>query len=485
MKGAHKLMHSKTFKPSLPSFFASHDSPTELCMEQLQQISIESILESISDGIFIVNKELLITSFNRALEKITGIPRLDAIGQRCSKVFRSSLCEKNCVMQKTFATKTPMLNRQACIINAQGDNVPVNISTSLVRNRYNQVIGGVEIIQDLRPLSRQREKSTDQVQLDELITRNPTMGRVIKALPSIAASQDNVLIEGENGTGKEILARAIHAFSCRQQKPFLCLNCATLPDTPYAMELFGTRSRFFAAFHEASLGCSPLTGGGTLFLQEIGETSKNIQGQLLHILQEQTTDHENGTRSPCPDIRVIASTRRNLSPLMIAGAFRRDLYFHINCVSLGLPPLRERKEDIPLLIDHFISSTNQAQRKAITGVSQDAMDLLMAYNFPGNISELKNIIIHAYSSCAEGHIYPAHLPKRLRKLATVQPESFGMESAVQTVETQTIIAALKRNNYNRTAAARDLGIHKSTFFRKIKHLGIVLPQIDGRFRSIL
>lgn len=451
----------------------------ELFAGQLQQISIDSILDSFSDGILIVNKELLITSFNRAAEKLTGIPRWGAIGQRCSKVLRSTLCKKNCIMQKTFATKTPILNRQAFLICAQGHNVPVNISTTLLRNRFNEMIGGVAIIQEIHPLSL--DKSPDQVTYHEMMTRNQALGRIIKTLPKIAASRNNVLIEGECGTGKEVVARAIHGLSRWRRKPFFSLSCAALSEIPFPLNLFGN-NHFFTMVFDDNPACITLTRGSTLFLSEISEAGMAIQGQLASILPDKTTAvSEGANKLSFADVRVIASTSKNMHPLMATGSFSRELYCRINGVSLVLPPLRERKEDIPLLIDHFISSANRLQNKSVAGVSQEALDLLMVYNFPGNICELKNIIAHAYASCAEGYISPSHLPPELMQIDPIKQNSSYMERAVQAVEAQAIIAALERNKYNRSAAAHDLGIHKSTFFRKIKQLGIVLPQIDGRY----
>jgi DNA-binding NtrC family response regulator len=302
-------------------------------------------------------------------------------------------------------------------------------------------------------------------------------------LPKIAASNKNVLITGEVGTGKENLARAIHAYSDRKKKPFIVLNYSALPGSFPSSKLFGNKSMVFPGSYKEGSRCLALAQGSTLFLHEISETSKVVQQQLLKIMEEKKDKPKGTINSLNASVRVISSTDRNLPALIQKGNFSRDLYFQINGVTLELPPLRKRKEDIPLLIDHFVTCFNRVQSKSVAGVSQDALAMLLDYDFPGNIPELKNIIERALVLCPGDLVSSAHLPEELRKESNVKLESFGIEMAVQAVEAKTIIAALKRNNYNRTAAARDLGIHKSTFFRKIKNLGIVLPQIDGRFRS--
>lgn len=480
---AKKSFQSIRCESFTPSVTVKDETMFKKLIGQLQQASIESILDTLSDGIFIVDKELLITFFNRAAEEITGIPRNQAIGQRCAKIFRSNLCGKDCVMQKALATKTSIFNKYASIINFEGRYVPIHLSIKLLHDQNNEVIGGVEIFQDLRLVQQQSRKLASQFQFDELITRNHTMGKFINILPKIAASDKNVLITGEVGTGKEIMARAIHIYSGRKENPFIVLSCSALSGSFFSTKIFGNKSIEFPASYKEESGCLAFATGSTLFLDEISEIKKVLQQQLLGIIEGKKDKSNGTTNSLNASVRVIASTDKNLPALIKKGKFSRDLYFQLNGVRLELPPLRKRKEDIPLLVEHFITCFNRIQSKSVAGVSQDTMAMLMGYNYPGNISELKNIIEHAFVLCPGDLISPAYLPEELRKESNVKLESFGIEMAVQAVEAKTIIAALKRNNYNRTAAARDLGIHKSTFFRKIKNLGIVLPHIDGRFRS--
>lgn len=443
-------------------------SPSANSFEQLQ-IRPESILDSISDGVFTVDTQLRITSFNRAAETITGVSRRKAIGRPCAKIFCSSLCGTDCPMLKTLATGNPTLNLYAFITNAEGYQIPVNVSTTLLRDKKNEIVGGAETFQDLSLIAKLPKNAGSRIQVSEMITRNPAMGRVIKILPQIAAAGKPVLIEGENGTGKEMVARAIHTFSAHRDKPFIPIKCGALHgDFPFA-ELTNDFPEISPPRNNQAnrLWFPP---GSTLFFDDISEIAPPVQSRFLDMLEAKTEISTDAGGSGNGGVRLIAATSRD------------DRTRQIHCITLKLPPLRQRKEDIPLLTDHILSRANLLQNKSVHGVSPETMALLMAYDFPGNISELKNIIIHSFNECDEGFICPAHLPAELQNNPVTAFKSFDIEKAVQATEAQTIIAALKRNNYNRKAAARDLGIHKSTFFRKIKHLGIILPQTDGRFR---
>ncbi len=450
---------------------------------QFRQISTDLIMESISYGIFSVDLDWRITSFNRTAEKITGISRLNAIGRPCSSIFLSNMCGKDCAVQQTLSTKSAVLNRTALITDSQGRQIPISISTSLLRNCNNKIIGSAQIFRDISQSAFPPGIESRQIHLTELVSRNKIMGKIIKILPQIAASESTVLIEGENGTGKEALAHLIHTFSCRNNKPFVSIDCGALPPHLLATELYGNEDEFLTCSSKARPSCFDRAEGSTLFLDEINKISLPVQERLLRILQKKTCEPRGSTNSMHTDIRVITSSSDQLSSLVKEGAFLQNLYYQVNIIQLHLPSLRDRKEDLPLLIDHFVFRWNRMKGKTVKGISHETMDLLMNYDFPGNISELNKVIEHAFALCDEDYIQTSHLPEKIKQEARIKSDPVGIETAVQAVEAQAIIAALKRNNFNRKAAALDLGIHKSTFFRKIKHLGIVLPQVDGRFRQ--
>jgi PAS domain S-box-containing protein len=446
----------------------------------------ESILESISDGVFTVDADWRITSFNRAAEVITGIRRRDAIGKTCSDVFRASMCEADCALRHTVKTGKPIINKSAFIVNAHGQRIPISVSTAILRDDRGRISGGAETFRDLSLVEELRKELEGRCQIGDLVSRSTAMRRVFDLLPQIAPSDATVLIHGETGTGKELLARAIHNLSPRKNKPFVPVNCGALPDTLLESELFGYVKGAFTGAGKDKPGRFALAEGGTVFLDEIGDISPALQVRLLRVLQERTYEPLGDTQTRHADVRIIAATHRDLAALIRKGAFREDLFYRLNVVKLDLPPLRKRKEDVPLLVEYFVARFNRRQGKSVAGVAPDVMALLMAHDYPGNVRELENIVERAFVLCGVGRIERAHLPPELTgQPPTAQaPAPAGDTIAEQTraAQAQAIRAALERCGLNRLAAARDLGLHKSTLFRKMKALGIELPDKDGRSR---
>ncbi len=438
------------------------------------------ILDSIADGVFTVDREWKITMFNKAAEKMTGISREDAIGRRCCDVFRASICETECALNQTLQTGKSLINREIYILNAEGQRVPVSISTALLQDENGVVIGGVETFRDLSVIKQLRKELKGHFSFADIISRNHKMQELFNILPGIATSPSTVLIEGESGTGKELFARAVHDYSPRKSKPFIVVNCGALPDTLLESELFGYRAGAFTDAKKDKPGRLALAEGGTIFLDEIGDISPAMQVRLLRVLQDRTYEPLGATETITADVRVVTATNKDLSQLVKDGKFRSDLYYRINVVRLYLPPLRERKEDIPLLVENFVSRFNRLMSKNISGVSQQVMAVLAAHDFPGNIRELENIIEHAFVLCPGGVIELRHLPDMFAKAGGTITETAASVTSLEQMERIFIVDALKRNNWNRLAAARELGIHKSTLFRKIKRLVIELPPQDGR-----
>ena len=444
----------------------------------------ESILESISDGVFTVDADWRITSFNRAAESITGIRRPDAIGKTCSDVFRASMCEADCALRHTVKTGKPIINKSAFIVDSGGRRIPISVSTAILRDERGRITGGAETFRDLSLVEELRRELEGRLQVGDLVSRSDSMRRVFDLLPQIAASDATVLIHGETGTGKELLARAIHNLSPRKNKPFVPVNCGALPDTLLESELFGYMKGAFTGAGKDKPGRFALAEGGTVFLDEIGDISPALQVRLLRVLQERTYEPLGGTQTRHADVRVMAATHRDLAALIRKGSFREDLFYRLNVVKVDLPPLRKRKEDVPLLVDHFIARFNRRQGKSVAGVTSDVMALLMAHDYPGNVRELENIVERAFVLCGSGKIERVHLPPELSGQPAAVPVPAGDTIAAQTraAEAQAIRTALERHGFNRLAAARELGLHKSTLFRKIQALGIELPAQDGRSR---
>jgi PAS domain S-box-containing protein len=445
----------------------------------------ESVLESISDGVFTVDAEWRITTFNRAAETITGIRRRDALGRMCSDVFRASMCEADCALRQTVKTGRPIVNRSAFIVRADGRRIPVSVSTAILRDGRGRIVGGAETFRDLSLVVELRKELEGRFHAGDLVSRSASMRRIFEVLPQISASIATVLIHGETGTGKELLARAVHTLGPRRDGPFVPVNCGSLPDTLLESELFGYAKGAFTGAAKDKPGRFALAEGGTVFLDEIGDISPAMQVRLLRVLQERTYEPLGGTQTRQADVRVIAATHRDLAALIRKGAFREDLFYRLNVVRLDLPPLRKRMEDLPLLVDHFVARFNRRQGKTVTGVAPDVLALLMAHDYPGNIRELENIVERAFVVCGSGRIERIHLPPELAGHPPVSaaPSGAGLAAQVRGAEAKAIVTALEGCGGNRLAAARAMGLHKSTLFRKIRALGLQLPDRDGRTRT--
>lgn len=437
------------------------------------------ILDSINEGVFTVDLTWTITSFNRAAEQITGVSRAEAVGRLCSEVFRADICEKACALRRTLTLEKPVVNATAHIVNIKGEQVPVRLSTALLEDEKGTVIGGVETFQDLSQIEQLRKELEAHYSFEDIVGRSPVMKKLFGIVPQIAESTSNVLIEGPSGTGKELFARAIHNLSPRKDKRFVAVNCGALPDTLLESELFGHKAGAFTDAKHDKPGRFAFADKGTIFLDEIGDISPAMQIRLLRVLQERVIEPL-GSVEPVPiDVRIVAATNRDLAALVREGRFREDLYYRIRVIQLKLPPLRQRREDIPLLVEHLIEKFNRLQGKDIAGVSDEVMTRLMEYEYPGNVRELENIIEQAFVLCRGGLIEFYHLPPELRPFGRTGSGQFHPAS-LTAMEKHMIAEALRLYRGNRGKTAGALGIDVSTLYRKIKKFSIEVPETDGR-----
>ncbi len=437
-----------------------------LCRER------DVILDSITEGVFTIDLDWRITSFNRAAEDITGIPRKKALGLRCSDVLRADVCETDCALRETMTSGKPVINKAVHIVDAKGERHALAISTALLKDERGKVIGGVETFRDMSLVEELRKEIEGRYCCEDIISRNHRMQELFSTLPPISESDCTVLIEGESGTGKELLARAIHNLSFRGDRPFVAVSCGALPETLLESELFGYKAGAFTDARKDKLGRFAIAEGGTLFLDEIGEISAAVQVRLLRVLQERTYEPLGAVSSVKADVRIITATNKKLGELVKEGAFRDDLYYRINVMRLELPPLRERKEDIPLLIEHFINRFKRLRNKNISCVTDDVLATLLTYDYPGNVRELENIIEHCFVLCQGEVIETKHLPASVCPGARMDGGTATGVKTIKQMEIFLIIEALRRSKGNKEAAARSLGINKSTLFRKLKSYDI-------------
>ena len=438
--------------------------PTELA---------NKILDSVADGVFTVDKDMVVTFFNRAAERITGVSREKAVGQYCFEVLKASICEKTCALRCSFETGKEIVDKHIDILRTDGKVIPVSISTAVLRDEAGNVTGGVETFRDLSQLEELRKEIQRSYSFEDIISKNHKIMRIFDILPNIAESESTVLIQGPSGSGKELFARAIHNLSPRKDGPFIAINCGALPETLMESELFGYLKGAFTDAKKDKPGRFDLAKGGTIFLDEVESLSPATQVKLLRVLQEREFEPLGATAPVPADVRVLAATKDDLAEDVERGTFRDDLFFRLNVVKIQLPPLSERRDDVPLLVEHFIERFNRRAGKEIACVDDEVMGILMRYDFPGNVRELENIIEHAFVMCEGGAIGGHHLPQELSRFMEKKGKEGQKERPLlHDAERRAIVEVLERHGGNRIKAASELGIHRSTLWRKMKKYGL-------------
>lgn len=433
------------------------------------------ILSSIADGVFTVDSERIITSFNPAAERITGIAASKAIGRRCYEVFHSDICEHGCLLERTLRTGVESIDQPVNIINSSGDTIPISISTAVLRDDDGKVLGAVETFRDLSAIEHLRKELWKNYSFEDIISKSPIIHKLFSILPDVAESESTVLIQGPSGSGKELFARAIHNLSPRKKGNYVVINCGTLPPQLFESELFGYVKGAFTDAKKDKAGKLAMAQEGTVFFDEIGELPLSTQVKLLRLLQQREYEPVGSTKAVNADIRIVAATNKDLRELVAQGKFRDDLYFRLAVVKFDLPPLTSRREDIPYLVDHFIKRNNARRGKNIVSVSPEVMNILMRYDFPGNIRELENIIEYAFVICRGSIIHPEHLPTELNGAEQPIPPVAVSDRTplLQAIDEQSRIESALRQfkgHQGKTAAA--LGIERTTLWRKLKRYNI-------------
>lgn len=437
------------------------------------------ILDSLAEGVVTVDAQGRITAFNRAIEQLTGLKRGKVLGRACQEAF-GPCCGGVCIIAETLKTGTPLRDHHGLLKHRDGQVRPVAVTTNLLTDDRQRVLGAVGTIRDLSRETTLEKELKGSWQLEDLVSRSVRMRKLFALVPAVAQSASTVLITGPSGTGKELLARAIHARSARAQGPFIAVNCGALPDTLLEAELFGFRKGAFTDAKADMPGRFARAKGGTIFLDEIGEVSQAMQVRLLRVLQERVYEPL-GASEPVPaDVRVLAATNRDLKPMIAAGTFRLDLYYRLNVVHLDLPALRERTEDIPILAEHFVDRLNRIQGRQVAGLSDAALAVLARHSFPGNVRELENIIERAFVLCGSGPIDVEHLPEELAALPTAATTASAEAplSPLARAEGEALASALRKHRGHRGAAAKELGLHRATLYRKMREHGLLTPRQD-------
>jgi PAS domain S-box-containing protein len=434
----------------------------------------ETLLRCVADGVFTVDRDWRITSFNRAAERITGVPAEEAIGNRCCDIFHADICEHGCAIRRSFDTGEEVIDHPARILTRKGRSVPISISSAVLRAEDGTILGAVETFRDLSTLEQLRREIKSQYTFEDIIGKSEAFRKIFAILPDVAASESTILIQGPSGSGKELIARAIHNLSPRRKGPYVVVNCGTLPANLVESELFGYKRGAFTDAKQDKPGRVALAEGGTLFFDEIGDLQPETQVKLLRLLQEREYEPLGGVGVRRADVRIVAATNRNLSELMSRGQFRDDLYFRLAVMRLEIPPLAHRRQDVPLLVDHFLQRFNAKQGKRIQGVTPAVMEILMRHPFPGNARELENVIEHCFVLCHNGFIDVRHLPEELWPGDGVGAPGVKLPTVplLQQGEAAAIRSALERHDGHRGRTADELSISRTTLWRKMKKHGI-------------
>jgi len=453
---------------------------------------LNQIMDSMAEGVFTLDTQGRITSWNRSMEKITGYDASQALGRSCEILGFSRCFGKVCPADVNecgiFGHEHPEA-RECVLRHREGRDIPVIKQARVVKDDDGQVIGIVETVTDMTELHKARHKAEEAGRLlsehysfANILGKSQAMQEVFSRIRAAAASRATVLIQGESGTGKELIASAIHYNSDQADQPFVTVNCSALTESLLESELFGHVKGAFTGAVRDRRGRFEEAHGGSIFLDEIGELSPTIQVKLLRVLQEREVERVGESRPRKIDIRVIVATHRNLDSLAAQGLFRQDLFYRLKVFPIPLPPLRERRKDLPLLVSHFIAQQNDATGKKIKGVEPQAMRLIMDSPWPGNVRELENAVEHAFVLADQDMIRVNDLPREVQAgLAGNQPATAPVEEqvparrrATSQPDREQLLELLQACGWNKAEVARRLGVSRTGVWKYMKKWGIPL-----------
>ncbi len=432
------------------------------------RMDYQSLFQSLPEGVFTIDTQWRITSFNKTAEQITGYRKAEVIGRPCWEVFCSELCQKGCPLGLCFENGELKLDQEVAVTNRFGFNKTLLVNVNILQDKDGTVQGGIETF---RPPSTYAENlSGADTEFEGLIGKSPSMQAIFKMLPDVAASQANVLLCGESGTGKGALAKAVHKKSDRGKGPFVTVNCSALAESLLESELYGHEKGAFTGAETLKKGRFELAKGGSLFLDEIGDLKPQLQVKLLRVIEEGEFERVGGTSTITLDARIISATNKNLEKALVQNMFREDLYYRLRTVPFYLPPLRKRPEDIPLLVSHFLNVLNGRYKKKVRAVDPKVMKILMDYHWPGNIRELARTLEYAFIFVKGPVIFDRHLPQ-------ISPEYPRKTTAdqfthIDSRNKESIKQALSRAQGNRQKAAVLLGISRTSLWRRMKEFDL-------------
>lgn len=451
---------------------------------------LKEIINTMNDGVMLVSPDGTILMVNRALEEISGYRRDELLGMACS-IFHCDACEEARSEGKGHwcgLFEEGHAHRRSCFLQRKDRSyIHVLKNASLLRDSEGKVLGAVETVTDISELDK-RDRRIEQLSrlldgnadFQGMVGRSRGMRMVFKMIQKAAQSDAPVIIQGETGTGKELVAHAIHTLGKRHEGPYIQFNCAALNEALLESELFGHVKGAFTGATSHREGRFEAADGGDIFLDEIGDIPPSIQVKLLRTLESKQIERVGDNRPITVDVRIITATHRDLAQLVAEGRIREDFFFRINIIPINLPPLRERLDDLPLLVDHFMQQLRIRSGKRLSGVSAETMELLARRPWPGNVRELRGVLEHAFVVAETGPITPAHLPAAMKSpIGSPKARELPAGSAAQE-EKAALLEALRKSRGNQTQAARLLGINRVTVWHRLKKYGI---DLDGLFQT--
>jgi len=436
---------------------------------------MQGVLDTVACGVIIVDPEMNVTRLNRSAELMTGFKEREAIGQPCADILHPFMEGEECPIVSCMKAGIQREERTLTIVSKTGKNLPVRVVSMLIHNENGALFGGIQTFGDISTMHDLRMKADRSHYFHGIFSKNHLMQKMFQVIPRISDSSSTVMIRGESGTGKELVAHAVHDLSPRKGKRFVAVNCAALPDNLLEAELFGYVKGAFTDARSNRPGRISAANGGTLFLDEVGDISPAMQVKLLRFLQERTYEPLGSNETKKADVRVVAATNRDLEAMIRRGEFREDFYYRLNVLTLEIPPLRNRIEDVPLLVDNMLQQWALDNGRDSVHVTPMALKALMSYDYPGNIRELENIIERAAVLAADGAVDLANLPDEVQNLVVFESQDNSNDliradlfSPIELSEREAIREILKSSGGNRISAANQLGMSRTTLWRKLK-----------------
>ncbi len=435
----------------------------------------DHILDSIAEGVYTVDENFKIIFFNKAAERITGYNKADVEGKLCMDVFQSLRDCGDCPLSIVFKSRKNLYDYDTVIRTKYSQAKPIKLNASVLYNGENPA-GGIISFRDFSTYEALGRDLQMESQFHGMIGRSKAMKDIFSLIKEIADSDAPIFIRGESGTGKELIANAIQKLSHRKDYPFVKINCSVFPPNLLASELFGHIKGAFTDAVKDRIGRFELADKGIVFLDEVAEMPLSMQVQLLRVLQEGTFERVGESVTRHTDVQVIAATNVNIKEALAGGKFREDLFYRLNVIPIEVPPLRERKEDIVPLIEHFLKKFSIFYKKEITEIEGKAVEILLNYSWPGNIRELENTIEYSFVRTINKNIIEtSKLPPNIIAFAGYPEKGFEDIYALRDVEylkKEDLISILNKHKWNKSKAAKELNIGRTTLWRKMKQLGI-------------